>query len=114
MMDKERCLSAYTLMTVGMIEKSKDKLERSMSIDSHLVHMTGLVETRDEYIRDILNGTLNYYDYEILDFSDEKVTIRLLAKVYGGSKSWWTLRMSTKYVEEDGVVKIKECKVRMG
>ena len=113
-MDKEECLKAYELMTIGMIEKDRHKLEESMSIDSRLIHMTGKSEAREEYINDILDGTLNYYDYEILQFDVDEVIIRLLAKVYGGSKSWWTLHMDTQYVLEDGLVKIKECRVRIG
>ena len=117
-MTKEECYKAFELMTIGMIEKSKEKLIQSMSIDSHLHHMTGLVETREEYIKDILNGTLNYYDFEILSFdfynNEAIVTIRLLAKVYSGSKSWWKLKMNTKFVEEGGIVKVQDCKVHIG
>ena len=113
-MKLEECKRAYELMTNGMIEKDENKLRLSMSKDSHLIHMTGKVETREEYIKDILNGTLNYYDYEILSFDENFCVIRLLAKVYSGSKSWWTLKMNTEYALEDDVVKIKTCKVRMG
>ena len=112
-MQEKDCLNAYKLMTIGMIEKDKEKLIQSMSKDSALIHMTGMSETRDEYIKDILDGTLNYYDYEIISFDVHEVTIRLQAKVYGGTKSWWTLKMATEYVIEDGLVKIKTCKVRM-
>lgn len=85
-----------------------------MSIDSRLIHMTGKSETREEYIEDILDGTLNYYDYEILHFDEDEAIVRLLAKVYGGSKSWWVLKMDTEYVLENGKTKIKKCRVRMG
>ena len=97
-----------------MIEKDSDKLRASISEDGHLIHMTGLDENREQYIKDILDGTLNYYDYQIIDFDINKATIRLFAKVYGGSKSWWTLVMHTKYAKENGLIKIKECIVRMG
>ncbi|MCH5180284.1 MAG: hypothetical protein J1F32_03655 [Erysipelotrichales bacterium] len=117
-MTKEECYKAFELMTIGMIEKNEEKLIQSMSIDSHLHHMTGLVETREEYIRDILNETLNYYDYEIISFDfhyDEAIVmIRLLAKVYGGLKSWWKLKMNIKFVEEDGMTKVQNCKVHIG
>ena len=117
-MQKQDCYKAFELMTIGMIEKSKEKLIQSMSIDSHLHHMTGLVETREEYIKDIINGTLNYYDYEILSFNfynDEAIVIiRLLAKVYGGSKSWWKLKMNAKFIMENEIIKVQECKVHIG
>ena len=113
-MNKEECLKTFKLMCQGMIEKDRQKLESSMSSNSHLYHMTSLCQSREEYIKDILNGTLNYYDYEIISFSIDEAVIRLYAKVYGGSKSWWRLKMSTKYVIENDKIKIKECKVKLG
>lgn len=112
-MNTNDCLSAYTLMTEGMIEKNPDKLRQSMSKNSALIHMTGKVESREEYIKDILDCTLNYYDYKILHFDINEVVIRLQAKVYGGAKMWWTLNMKTKYTIEDNKVKVLECKVKM-
>lgn len=66
--------------------------------------MTGLIETRKEYNDDIQNGVLNYYDYEIKSFELVKerqihAIVRLLAKVYGLSKSWWPLHMDIIFDE---------------
>ena len=97
-----------------MIDKDRALLEEALSKDAFLYHMTGLRQTREEYIRDILDGTLNYYDVQILSYEEKQATVRLLAKVYGGAKSWWTLRMSLTYVLEDGAIKIKESNVRLG
>ena len=113
-MNKEECLKSFTLMCEGMIEKDCNKLEKSMCQSARLIHMTGLVESREEYIKDILNGTLNYYDYQIIDFDIDRARIRLLARVYGGNKSWWNLTMYTSYQDENGLLKIKESKVRLG
>lgn len=110
-MEIEECKRAYELMTIGMIEKSPEKLRLAMSEDARLIHMTGKVETREEYIKDILDNTLNYYDYEIINFTQDEVVIRLLAKVYGGAKSWWPLKMKTIYKKENNVIKIQECRV---
>ena len=113
-MNKIDYLNAYELMIIGMIEKDTNKLKESMSKDSYLIHMTGKAESREEYIKDILDGTLNYYKYKILSFNEKEVDINLFAQVYGGSKSWWRLHMDTIYCLEEEKIKIKECKVRMG
>ena len=113
-MDQEQHLSCFRKLLQGMIEKDRALLEEALSKDAFLYHMTGLRETREEYIHDILVGTLNYYDYQILSFEKEQARVRLLAKVYGGSKSWWTLRMSLSYVYEDEILKIKESRVHLG
>ena len=117
-MNKEDCLKAYELMTIGMIEKNPDKLKTAMSKDARLYHMTGRCETREEYIKDILDGTLNYYDYKIENFKFNgefaDFLIKLKAKVYGLSIPWRTLKMNVTFVEEDNLVKVKDCKVNMG
>ncbi len=112
-MDQRKYLDAFKLMCDGMVKKDKKMLEDSMTSNSSLYHMSGKKETRNEYINDILNGILNYYDYEIINFNQDKAVINLYAKVYGMSKSWWKLSMNLKYEEEAGLLKIKECKVSM-
>ena len=117
-MNSNECYKAYELMTIGMIEKDPNKLRESMSEHAHLVHMTGRVEAREEYIKDILDGTLNYYDYKIEKFQINgdfaEVLINLKAKVYGGATSWWRLKMTVTFVLENGKYKVNESKVRMG
>ena len=104
-------LEIIKLLLQGMIDKNASVLSSVLASNSKLIHMTGLVESKEEYIKDILNGTLNYYDYEIESVDENKAVIKLLAKVYGGSKSWWRLAMYTKYIKEDGNLKILESKV---
>ena len=113
-MDQEQYLDTFIKLIKGMIDKDKNLLDEALSKDCYLYHMTGLKQTKQQYITDILDGTLNYYQYQIINFDKEIATVRLLAKVYNISKSWWTLEMNLKYVLEDNLTKIKECRVRMG
>ena len=113
-MDQKQHLDVINLFLKGMIDKDRNLLEKTMTKDAYLYHMTGKKESREEYINDILDGTLNYYDYQIIEDNKNEIKIKLLAKVYGGSKNWWTLVMSIKYIVEDNLLKIKESKVRMG
>ena len=113
-MDQKQYLEVLHLFLKGMMDKDRSLLEKTMSKDASLYHMTGRKESREEYIQDILDGTLNYYDYQIIESGENEIKLRLLAKVYGGGKSWWTLIMSIRYVTEDGLLKIQESKVRIG
>ena len=113
-MDQSQYLDCLNKFIDGMIKKDKNLLDDTMSKDAILYHMTGHKETKEEYIKDILDGTLNYYDYKIISFSDNVATIKLLAKVYGSEKSWWTLKMYIEYTKEDNKTKIKTSKVRLG
>ena len=96
-----------------MVYKNRALLQEAMSEDALLFHISGKSETREEYITDIVNGTLNYFDYQIVEFDCDTAVIKLLAKVYGGAKSWWTLSMQLKYETKDGKLKIQKCKVNL-
>lgn len=111
LMNKEECLKIYILLLEGMVEKSQSKLEEALSKYAHLYHISGQCENREEYIKDILNGVLNYYDYQIISYSDKEFVVKLLAKVYSGSKSWWKLKMTSEFVFEDHKYKIISSKV---
>ena len=59
-------------------------------------HMSGKKQTREEFIGEIMDGTLNYFKVDTKDYSISvdgdtahmKVTHTLTAKVYGISDSW--------------------------
>ena len=83
-----------------MINKDADGLRFIMSDDYHLMHMTGVRQSADVFIKGLLDGTFNYYSAEH-DAIDVKVTgdtavmvgkSRVLAAVYGGGKGFWRLR----------------------
>ena len=44
-----------------MIEKNAAGLRRIMTEDYYLLHMTGVRQSREEFLRDLLDGTFNYY-----------------------------------------------------
>ena len=55
---------AYIRMYEGMITKDEAILRDVLDDSFVLVHMTGMRQSREEYIGAILNGTLNYYSAE--------------------------------------------------
>ena len=66
---------------------------------------------KEEYIEAIKDNTLNYYEYEVLEFAriDEEwfnVKVRILGKVYGSGKSWQTVPMKFRFVQ-DGIDNIR-------
>lgn len=83
----------------AMIDKDAKMLNSIMSEDYTLTHMSGKIQTKQEYIEDIVNGVLNYYHSTIIEPSivilEEKYAklnadVELDAKVYG-IKGTWTL-----------------------
>ena len=79
--------------------------EKCDKIMKHILNMTTSIEACKKI------SEIN--KIEIISFNENEAIIKLLAKVYGGTKNWWTLHMKTIYTEEDGKIKIKECKVGM-
>ena len=112
MMDeKEAIRDLYRRYWRCMIDKNADGLRELMADDYALTHMTGVRQSKDEFIKGLMEGTFNYY---AADHDSIEVTItadgafltgksRVLAAVYGGRKSSWKLRGDFTLRKENGV-----------
>ncbi len=96
---EEEVLERFKEFQMAMIEKDSARLDEIMSDNYTLTHMSGKTQTKQEYIDEIMDGTLNYYksiiDNPQITVLDEtkailKVDVTLDAKVYG-IKGTWTL-----------------------
>ena len=75
---------------------------RRKSDDFVLTHMTGMHQSKQEYIRAIAGGTLNYYsaDHEQMEIivSGNHATLtgrsRVTAAVFGGGRHTWRLKLT--------------------
>lgn len=85
----------------AMIAKDSATLARVMTDDFVLIHMTGMSQSKKQYIDAVLDGTLNYYSAttENLDIKvdgDEAVLTgrsRVTAAVFGGGRHTWPLQL---------------------
>ena len=79
-----------------------------------LVHMTGMRQPKEEFIKAVMNGTLNYYSAE---HENMPVTINgdtailtgqsyVAAAVFGGGRSYWHLQQKCSLKKINGVWKI--------
>lgn len=94
----------------ALIDKDADKLDEILTDKYELVHMSGKRQTKEEFIGEIMDGTLNYYKSEIIDPTilwddNQRVTliadVRLTAKVYGINGKW-TLDTTVDFEKIDG------------
>ncbi|MBR1631463.1 MAG: nuclear transport factor 2 family protein [Paludibacteraceae bacterium] len=101
MNDEQQISRLYERMYAAMVAKDADILSQVLSDDFVLVHMTGMRQSREQYIRYILNGTLNYYSAQTEDL---RITIdgreatllgrsRVDAVVFGGGRHVWRLQL---------------------
>ena len=93
-----------------MIAKDADGLCGMMTDDYSLLHMTGLRQPAELFLKGLLDGTFNYYaaDHDSIEVtvSGNQASLigksRVLAAVYGGGKHSWRLRGDFTLRKEDG------------
>ena len=105
-------------MYKAMIAKDTEVLERLLDEDFVLIHMTGMRQSKMEFIGTITNGILNYYSYEdsdieINDFGSSAYIIgksRVNAAVFGGARRTWPLQLEIDLVKKGNEWKITKIK----
>lgn len=113
--EEKEVYSAYEAINNAMIKKDRAAMERYFDKNLTFTHMSGKKQTREEFISEIMDGTLNYFKVETKDYSinvngdtaQMKVTHTLTAKVYGISGSW-TMSGENTYKRRGGIwVRVK-------
>lgn len=110
MSDKEVARKLYIDLCEASINKDLDKLDEILSDDYVLVHMTGMKQSKEDYIESVKNGELSYFEtkHESIEvtINGNEATIlgktKTLASPFGSSKSWWNLRQDLKAKKING------------
>ena len=105
-------------MYQAMIAKDTEVLEQLLDEDFVLVHMTGMRQSKMEFIGAIKDGMLNYYSCEdseiaINDFSSKPYIIgrsRVNAAVFGGGRRTWSLQLDIDLLKKGNEWKITKIK----
>lgn len=105
---------AYIRMYEGMIAKDESILREALDDSFVLVHMTGMRQPKQAFIKAVLNGTLNYYSAEHenmpVEISGDTAVLTgqsyVAAAVFGGGRSNWHLQQKCSLKKTGGVWKI--------
>ncbi len=109
--EKELIRGLYKKYWRYMIDKDAEGLRSLMAGDYYLLHMTGLKQSAEVFLRGLLDGTFNYYSAEH-DSIDVKIDgdrasmtgrSRVVAAVYGRRRSSWRLQGDFTLRKEEGV-----------
>ena len=111
--DRELIREMYRKYWRCMIEKDADGLRSLMSEDYYLLHMTGVRQSAEVFLKGLMDGTFNYY---ASDHDSIEVTVngnsalmigrsRVTAAVYGGRKRTWRLQGDFSLRKENGTWK---------
>ena len=107
--NKEQIETLYRDMYEAMVAKDTVVLNRVHADDFVLTHMTGMHQSKQEYIRAIAGGTLNYYsaDHEQMEIivSGNHATLtgrsRVTAAVFGGGRHTWHLQLTFQLLKHN-------------
>ena len=113
-MDEEQIKTLYRQYWTYMIEKNADGLRQMMTEDYELLHMTGVRQSAETFLKGLLDGTFNYYSAEHdsieVRITGDRATMtgksRVLASVYGGGKHLWHLQGDFTLRKETGQWKL--------
>ena len=116
--DRKIIEECYRLMYEGMVNKDEELLQKVLDSSFVLVHMTGLRQPKAEFIRSVLDGTLNYSSarHQHIDVNEEGKEPELIGKslvhaaVFGGGWHTWRLQLRCRLKETDGVWLVTEAR----
>ena len=116
--EKETIREMYRNYWRCMIAKDADGLRSLMADDYYMLHMTGVKQSAEVFLKGLLDGTFNYYaaDHDSIDVTlngNHAVMIgrsRVMAAVYGGRKHNWRLQGDFALRKEDGSWKFTSSK----
>ena len=111
--DEEACAQLYRDLCDASMRKDADGIAAVLAHDYVLVHMTGMRQSKQDYIAAVLDGTLNYYstEHDSVDVTvapdGDHATIRgrsrVNAAVFGGGRHTWHLQQDLKAEKRDGI-----------
>lgn len=104
----------YVEMYRAMISKDITKLNQILDDSLKLIHITGMVQDKTEFLNSIANGTLNYFSCEEtkikINHSNKDVRLtgksKVEAAVFGGSKHQWKLCLCLYIRKENNIPKV--------
>lgn len=118
MNDREKVENCYRQMYQGMVDKNRSILSEVLSDSFVLVHMTGMRQSKEAFIRAVEDGTLNYYSAEHQQMEvgikgewAEMIGRSLVsAAVFGGGMHTWRLQLKLELIQSGGIWMITEAR----
>ena len=112
--DREEIKQRYETMCSAMIHKDRNALADVLDDSYVLVHMTGMRQSKGEFINAVMDGTLNYYsavhESESVEITGDTAVVvgrsYVQAAVFGGGKHYWHLQQTCSLKKTDGQWKI--------
>ncbi|WP_040468352.1 nuclear transport factor 2 family protein [Limosilactobacillus gastricus] len=111
MSDEEQIISLYRQENEAMVKKDLVTLNQILAPSMNLVHMTGMVQPKLEWIDQIQNGQMKYFDsqeehiFDVVIDGDQASLIGqnlVRALVWGGGVTTWPLQIKMEFQKING------------
>ena len=113
MADEETLRKMYCDLCDASMRKDAAAIRALLAPDYVLVHMTGMRQSREDYIAAVVDGTLNYFSTEH-EGIDVRISTdgmhaairgrsRVNAAVFGGGRYTWSLQQDLKAQKRSGM-----------
>lgn len=111
MNDKEQIIDLYRQENTAMVEKDLVTLNKILSENMTLTHMTGYAQPKMEWIDQIQNDEMQYFSSKEENIKDVKIDgnhaslvgqNQVKAKIWGGGVNVWPLQMKMYCSKENG------------
>lgn len=107
--DTEIIKKLYVDLCESSIKKDIERINELLSDDYILIHMTGMKQSKSDYINSVISGELKYYDaiHESIEVKlDNDIAYiigktKTLASPFGMNKSWWRLKQEMVVKKEN-------------
>ena len=107
---KEELEKLYHVMWQAMLRKDIAALDKIHDEGFVLVHMTGMRQSKDEFLRAIRGGDLNYFteqtEHVFIEVNGDRALLtgqsRVDAAVFGGSRNTWPLQLVFEVEKRNG------------
>ena len=117
-MSKEQVVNCYRQMYRGMTQKDREILSEVLDDSFILIHMTGMRQSKEAFIRAVEDGTLNYFsaNHQNIEIQIHGDTAQLTgqsvvsAAVFGGGRHTWRLQQNIKLVQKDNTWRMLEAR----
>lgn len=109
--EQEQLIEIYRRENQAMVSKDIATLDQILAPTMELVHMTGYIQPKLEWIDQIQNGEMQYYssiEEQIKDIQIDGDRASLIgqnqvkASVLGGAVNTWPLQMKVEYAKDNG------------
>lgn len=111
--DQEAIIARYEELQQALIDQNIPKLKQLLPDDYIAVHITGRRQTKEEWLKDIENGDMRYFQFSDLHYSlsqegnrvNLKIRQRIRANIYG-SEGTWSIPGTRVFEKQDGTWQI--------